>query len=336
MEAAIRVEHLSVAIGKKEILHDIHMEIPKGGIISIIGPNGCGKSTLLKAMSRMLQPKEGHVYVYGKDIRSFGRKELARQIAVLPQIHQAPNDVTVEDLVQMGRFPYRTLYRSFSAEDARYVDKALYAVQMHTRKNELVQHLSGGEQQRVWLAVLLAQRSSILFLDEPTTYLDIQHQLRMMKLQHDFLHHLHEPAIWEIRQWARKSGNERHKLLGLARFRELADGMLYCPIAPTCCVVPVMAPHFAKRLASERWVIHDTKRHMGVYYDSRKLIMVEIPQTKQQIDTSDDEAGVAALWQQYYQTIAIAERRNEMVRRSFMPKKYWPSLIEMKNGGDKL
>lgn len=182
MEEAIRVEHLSVAIGKKEILHDIHMEIPKGGIISIIGPNGCGKSTLLKAMSRMLQPKEGHVYIYGKDIRSFGRKELARQIAVLPQIHQAPSDVTVEDLVQMGRFPYRTLYRSFSAEDARYVDKALYAVQMHTRKNELVQHLSGGEQQRVWLAVLLAQRSSILFLDEPTTYLDIQHQLRMMKL----------------------------------------------------------------------------------------------------------------------------------------------------------
>lgn len=164
----------------------------------------------------------------------------------------------------------------------------------------------------------------------------LQYLRQAFRLQHDFLHHLHEPAIWEIRQWARKSGNEWHKLLGLARFRELADGMLYCPIAPTCCVVPVMAPHFAKRLASERWVIHDTKRHMGVYYDSRKLIMVEIPQTKQQIDTSDDEAGVAALWQQYYQTIAIAERRNEMVRRSFMPKKYWPSLIEMKNGGDKL
>lgn len=182
MEAAIRVEHLSVAIGKKEILHDIHMEIPKGRMVSIIGPNGCGKSTLLKTMSRMIQPKAGNVYIHGNDIRSFGRKELARQIAVLPQLHQAPGDVTVEDLVQMGRFPYRTLYRSFSADDARYVDKALYAVQMHTRKDELMQHLSGGEQQRVWLAVLLAQRSPILFLDEPTTYLDIHHQLRMMKL----------------------------------------------------------------------------------------------------------------------------------------------------------
>lgn len=182
METAIQVDHLSVAIGKKEILYDIHIDIPKGRMVSIIGPNGCGKSTLLKTMSRMIQPKAGNVYIHGNDIRSFGRKELARQIAVLPQLHQAPGDVTVEDLVQMGRFPYRSMYRSFSADDARYVDKALYAVQMHTRKDELMQHLSGGEQQRVWLAVLLAQRSPILFLDEPTTYLDIHHQLRMMKL----------------------------------------------------------------------------------------------------------------------------------------------------------
>lgn len=182
METAIQVDHLSVAIGKKEILYDIHIDIPKGRMVSIIGPNGCGKSTLLKTMSRMIQPKAGNVYIHGNDIRSFGRKELARQIAVLPQLHQAPGDVTVEDLVQMGRFPYRSMYRSFSADDARYVDKALYAVQMHTRKDELMQHLSGGEQQRVWLAVLLAQRSPILFLDEPTTYLDIHYQLRMMKL----------------------------------------------------------------------------------------------------------------------------------------------------------
>ena len=164
----------------------------------------------------------------------------------------------------------------------------------------------------------------------------LQYLRQAFRLRRDFLYHLHEPALWEIRQWARKSSNERHKLLGLVRFRELSDGMLYCPIAPTCCVVPVMAPHFAKRLSHERWVIHDTKRHIGVYYDRHTLTMVEIPKTKQPIHTSDDEAGFAALWQRYYQTIAIAERRNETVRRSFMPKKYWSSLIEMKNGGDKL
>lgn len=188
MESVIQVEHLSVSLGRKEILHDIHMEIPKGKIVAVIGPNGCGKSTLLKAMSRMISPQKGCIYLYGKDIRAYGRTELARQIAVLPQIHHVPGDVTVEDLVQMGRFPYRKVYRSFSAEDARYVEKALYAVQMHTRRTDSIQNLSGGEQQRVWLAVLLAQRSSILFLDEPTTYLDIQHQLRMMNL----LRHINE------------------------------------------------------------------------------------------------------------------------------------------------
>lgn len=159
---------------------------------------------------------------------------------------------------------------------------------------------------------------------------------RAFQLQREFLHHLHEPVIWDVRQWARKSSNERHKLLGLVRFRELTDGMLYCSIAPTCCVVPVMAPHFAKRLSNERWVIHDIKRHMGAYYDRHSLTIVEIPKTYSLISTTDEEAGCTALWQRYYQTIAIKERRNEMVRRAFMPKKYWTSLIELKNGGDKL
>lgn len=164
----------------------------------------------------------------------------------------------------------------------------------------------------------------------------LQYLRQAFQLRRDFLRHLHEPVPWEIRQWARKSSNERHKLLGLVRFREVSDGMLYCQIAPTCCVVPVMAPHFAKRLANEQWVIHDTKRHMGVYYDKNALTIVEIPQTKYQINVSAEEEDVAALWRQYYHTIAIAERRNETVRRSFMPKKYGASLIEMKNGGDKL
>lgn len=164
----------------------------------------------------------------------------------------------------------------------------------------------------------------------------LQYLRRAFQLKLEFLHHLQEPAIWEIRQWARKSGNERHKLLGLVRFRELPDGMLYCAIAPTCCVVPVMAPHFVKRLSCEQWVIHDTKRHMGVYYDRHALTVVDIPKTVYDICTSAEEKEFAALWRQYYQTIAITQRRNEILRRSFMPKKYWSYLIEMKNGGDKL
>lgn len=188
MEYAIEIARLSVTLGKKNILHDLTLSIPKGQITAIIGPNGCGKSTLLRAMCRILTPQEGTVTIHGRDMTSLGRKSLARHIAILPQLHHTPDDITVRELVQMGRFPYRSLYRTTSQEDKKYVDKALYAVRLDTRADELMQHLSGGEQQRAWLALLLAQRASILCLDEPTTYLDIHHQVRMMRL----LRHINE------------------------------------------------------------------------------------------------------------------------------------------------
>lgn len=147
--------------------------------------------------------------------------------------------------------------------------------------------------------------------------------------QQDFLNHLHEPALWTVREWARKTGNERHKLLGLARFRELSDGSLYSMLAPDCCVVPVMAPHFVKRLAGERWVIHDVKRGLGVCYDRQDLSIVQIPAVASDIPLSAQEQAFSELWQNYYATIAIKERTNHDLRRSFMPKKYWKYLIEM-------
>lgn len=144
-------------------------------------------------------------------------------------------------------------------------------------------------------------------------------------------HHLSEKPIWRVRQWARKTGNERHKLLGLIRFRELEDGMLYSRINPSCHVVPLMAPHFARRLARERWVIHDVCRHSGVYYDGRELMLVDIPKTLEHVDVSAEEETFNRLWRRYYQTIAIPERRNERLRRQYMPKKYWPYLTEVQN-----
>lgn len=145
-----------------------------------------------------------------------------------------------------------------------------------------------------------------------------------------FLHHLSEEPIWTVRQWARRTGNERHKLLGLARFRELSDGMLYCQLQPTCCVVPVMAPHFVRRFPAERWALHDTGRGLGVYYDGRQPVVVTIPRAAAAPDLSADEEAIEGVWQDYYRTIAIPSRRNEALRRSYMPKKYWSSLIEMK------
>lgn len=151
------------------------------------------------------------------------------------------------------------------------------------------------------------------------------------RYKEQFYYHLHEAALWKVRQWAQKTGNERHKLLGLIRFQELSDGMLYSRINPTCHVVPVMAPHFVKRLPKERWVIHDVRRHMGVYYDGSDVSLVEIPKTLSTIDVSTDEARFNNLWKGYYDTIAIAERRNEGLRRQFMPKKYWHYIIELKD-----
>ena len=145
-----------------------------------------------------------------------------------------------------------------------------------------------------------------------------------------FLNHRSEADIWTVCQWARKTGNERHKLLGLARFQELSDGMLYCRLKPTCCVIPVMAPHFVRRLPGERWVLHDTGRGFGVYYDREKPVMVTIPDVQAEPELSDNELAIERAWQNYYRTIAIPSRKNEALRRNFMPKKYWPTLIEMK------
>lgn len=144
----------------------------------------------------------------------------------------------------------------------------------------------------------------------------------------DFLHHLSEEPIWKVRQMARKTSNERHKLLGLVRFRELSGGLLYAPIAPTCCVVPLMASHFAARLSQEAWVIHDVRRGFAVLYDTKELSLVEVCGRKYDLELSRDEKALESLWQRYYETIAIPDRRNEDLRRSFMPKKYWPYLIE--------
>lgn len=188
MEYAVSAEHLYLSLGGKEILRDITFSLARGSITAVVGPNGCGKSTLLKAMSRMLRPDKGTISVFGRDIASFSRRELARHIAVLPQLHQAPEDMTVRELASMGRFPYRTFYRPALPKDELYVEKALHAVRLEDKADAVVQQLSGGEQQRVWLAMLLAQRSSILYLDEPTTYLDMRHQLHMMRL----LNHINE------------------------------------------------------------------------------------------------------------------------------------------------
>jgi len=177
----LEIKDLHVGINNKEIVHGTSFGIPEGQLSAIIGPNGCGKSTTLKALARIWD-YSGSITFKGKDLRSFSLKEFARTLAILTQSPQAPADLTVGDLVDMGRFPYRSFLGRATKQDEEYVKWALEQTNMLSMRHRLLSTLSGGERQRAWIAMALAQNPEVLFLDEPTTYLDICHQLEIMQL----------------------------------------------------------------------------------------------------------------------------------------------------------
>ncbi len=180
--AVLQVNNVDIAINKKTIVHDMHLQIPEGKITAIIGPNGCGKSTTLKAIARILPCAKGNITFKGRDIHSFSHREFAKCLAILTQSPVAPTDLTVQDLVEMGRFPHRSFLGRAAKDDAQHVEWALAQTNMSAMRHRLLHTLSGGERQRAWIAMALAQRPEVLLLDEPTTYLDICHQLEVMQL----------------------------------------------------------------------------------------------------------------------------------------------------------
>ena len=182
MTAILAAHGIDVGINKKTIVHDLSLEIPEGKITAIIGPNGCGKSTTLKAISRIWPVEKGSITFKGKDIKAFGHREFAQCLAILTQAPTAPTDLTVQDLVEMGRFPHRGFFGRGDKDDAKHVEWALEQTNMTSMRQRLLHTLSGGERQRAWIAMALAQRPQVLLLDEPTTYLDICHQLEVMQL----------------------------------------------------------------------------------------------------------------------------------------------------------
>lgn len=179
---ALTAHDLSLAYGSRTIIDGLGVEIPPGGFTVIIGPNGCGKSTLLRALGRMMVPRTGRVTVDGVDLASLRTKQIARRIALLPQAPLAPGAITVADLVARGRNPHQSLLRQWSAEDEQVVDDALREVGLRQHADRLVEELSGGQRQRVWIAMTLAQQTPVLLLDEPTTYLDVAHQIDVLDL----------------------------------------------------------------------------------------------------------------------------------------------------------
>ena len=171
--------------GGRKIVDGVDLEIPAGRISVIVGANACGKSTLLKTLSRLIPPISGGVVLDGKKISEIPTKELARTLGLLPQQPIAPEGIAVADLVGRGRHPHQKLFRSWTTADDHAVVEALEATGVTELADRSVDELSGGQRQRVWIAMALAQETDILLLDEPTTFLDVAHQIEVLDLLTD-------------------------------------------------------------------------------------------------------------------------------------------------------
>jgi iron complex transport system ATP-binding protein len=178
----MEVSGLNVDLGGQSILRDVGFELRSGGVTALVGANGSGKTTLLKTLARITKPVAGSVLLDGAEIHSLSTREVARRLALLPQGAEAPAGVTVESLVELGRLPHIGRLGSLRRRDRESIEWALEVTDLLSFRERAVDSLSGGERQRAWLALSLAQRTSLLLLDEPTTYLDLRHQLEVLML----------------------------------------------------------------------------------------------------------------------------------------------------------
>ncbi|MFF1686883.1 MULTISPECIES: ABC transporter ATP-binding protein [unclassified Streptomyces] len=208
---------LTLAYEDRTVVHDLDLAVPDGRVTVIVGPNACGKSTTLRALGRLLKPKSGSVLLDGEALTKLPTKQIAQQIGLLPQTPVAPEAITVADLVARGRQPHQRWWQQWSDADERAVTEAMERTDVAALAERSVDELSGGQRQRVWIAMALAQETELLLLDEPTTYLDIAHQVEVLdlvrQLNHDkgrtvvlVLHDLNQAARYADHLVAMKSG----------------------------------------------------------------------------------------------------------------------------------
>lgn len=172
----------SIGYGAKLILRNLDFSVRESSFTVLLGPNGCGKSTLLRALAGLIRPQQGTVLINGRSISTFPRKELAQRIGLLSQNQSVPEGMTVMDLVRQGRYPHRTLFGRWTKEDDEACEEAIAVTDTVNLTCEKFDTLSGGQRQRAWIAMTLAQRTSVLLLDEPTTFLDLSHQIDTLRL----------------------------------------------------------------------------------------------------------------------------------------------------------
>lgn len=182
---SLHVEDLSLGYGDRTVIDRLDLHVPPGKVTAIVGPNACGRSTLLRSLSRLLAPRTGRVVLDGKDVHRMPAKQLARTLGLLPQSPIAPEGITVADLVGRGRHPHQGMFSRWSTEDDTAVAAALDVTRTAELAERSVDELSGGQRQRVWIAMALAQQTDLLLLDEPTTFLDVSHQIEVLDLLTD-------------------------------------------------------------------------------------------------------------------------------------------------------
>lgn len=186
-EPLLQAAALTLAYNERNVVRDLDLVVPRGLITAVVGANGCGKSTLLRALARLMRPRAGCVLLDGRSIAELSTREVAKRLGILPQSPLAPDGLAVEDLVARGRYPHQTLFRHWSPDDEAAVESALAATQTIDLRHRPLDELSGGQRQRAWIAMTLAQQTEILLLDEPTTFLDLAHQIEVLDLLSDLV-----------------------------------------------------------------------------------------------------------------------------------------------------
>jgi iron complex transport system ATP-binding protein len=181
----LRAERLRLAYDGTPVIDDLTLAVPHGRITALVGPNACGKSTLLRGLARLLRPRGGSVYLDGREIHRYPTREVALRLGLLPQAPTAPEGLTVEDLVARGRYPHQRWFRQWSADDEAVVERAMRLTGTDALRDRPVDELSGGQRQRAWIAMALAQETELMLLDEPTTFLDLAHQIEVLDLLHE-------------------------------------------------------------------------------------------------------------------------------------------------------